>query len=66
MTLPDLTRLHDSTLRAMNVRNYLRREVQKLETDLAWRQSELLLAEQAYRELQARSDAATEPKLLEG
>ena len=65
MTIADLTRLHESTLRAMNVRNYLRREVQRLETDLAQKQSELLHAETVFGQLQAKGDEQAAPKLPE-
>jgi len=65
MTDHDLTRLHDSTLRAMNVRNYLRREVAKLEGALDTRRAELQQAETVFGQLQAKCEEEATPKMPE-
>jgi hypothetical protein len=66
MNIADLTRLHDATLRAMNVRNYLRRRRQQLEAELANTDAELLQAEMVFGQLQAKCDHEAAPKLPEG
>ena len=66
MNIADLTRLHDSTLRAMNVRNYLRRKRQQLEVELANTDVELMQAETVFGQLQAKCEHEAAPKLPEG
>jgi len=63
MTAHDLVRLHESTLRAMNVRNYLRRKKQQQESDLQATDAELLQAETLFAQLQAKCDEQAAPKL---
>jgi hypothetical protein len=65
MTDGDLTRLHDATIRAMNVRNYLRREVAKLEGTLDTRRAELQQAETVFGQLQAKCEEEATPKMPE-
>ena len=65
MTLADLTRLHESTLRAMNLRNYLRRRETQQEMDLEHTRAELLQAETVYGQLQAKCEEEATPKLPE-
>ena len=63
MTIADMARLHDATLRAFNVRNYLRRKEMGLEADLEATRAELVQAETVYGQLQARCKEAEAPKL---
>ena len=63
MNIADMARLHDATLRAFNVRNYLRRKEMGLETDLDAVRAELAQAETVYGQLQARCKEAEAPKL---
>ena len=63
MTIPDLQRLHEATAHAMNTRNYLRREVARASADLAKKQSELLQADEVFRDLQEQCEQAAAPRL---
>jgi hypothetical protein len=63
MTIADMARLHDATLQALNVRNYLRRKRQQLEVELANTDAELLQAETVFGQLQATCDEQAAPKL---
>ena len=65
MTIADLTRLHESTLRAMNLRNYLRRRETQQEMDLENTRAELLQAETVYGQLQAKCEEEATPKMPE-
>ena len=65
MSIPDLTRLHESTLRAMNLRNYLRRREQQQESDLAQTRAELVHVDTVYRQLQDKCEAEATPRLSE-
>jgi hypothetical protein len=65
MSLADLGRLQASVAAAAHKRDHLRRLVVNLREELADKEFELQVAEEQHRQLSARADEASAPRLLE-